>query len=269
LIERAYLEGETQGLAVWVEDEAGPYQATPQAGQGWHEEGHPARQAHEYVRGNTAKLFTLFHPATGELRAKGVTSSANAILHPWLEGELEAVLAQLPTPISLPCEDEQNRQRWESWQAGLTVKFSLPEVLPQLRMVLVLDNLIGHKTPSLVLWLVAHGVMPLYTPLSGSWLNTVRAARAGGTPARDGMAESIQRIIVRRALAGTHLEGAEQTIAALDATVLGWNRCPTPFVWGGKRKARRDRASARRHARRLGGSGAMSYSTLRASQMTH
>jgi len=71
------------------------------------------------------------------------------------------------------------------------------------------------------------------------------------------MAESIQRIIVRRALVGTHMESSEQTIAALDATVRGWNRCPTPFVWGGKRKARRDRARARRHARRLGGSGAM------------
>jgi hypothetical protein len=85
------------------------------------------------------------------------------------------------------------------------------------------------------------------------------------------MAESIQRIIVRRALVGTHMESSEQTIAALDATVRGWNLCPTPFVWGGKRKARRDRARARarRHARRLGGSGAITYSTLPVSRMTH
>ena len=33
-------------------------------------------------------------------------------------------------------------------------------------------------------WLIQHGVMPLYTPLGGSWLN---------------MAESIQRILKRRA----------------------------------------------------------------------
>jgi hypothetical protein len=26
-----------------------------------------------------------------------------------------------------------------------------------------------------VLWLVAHGIMPLYTPLSGSWLNMAEA----------------------------------------------------------------------------------------------
>jgi hypothetical protein len=37
-------------------------------------------------------------------------------------------------------------------------------------------------------------------------------------------------------------------------TIEGWNRHPTPFIWGGKRHARRDRAYARRH--RQGGSGA-------------
>ena len=150
----------------------------------------------------------------------------------------------------------------------MSVKFTLPEGLPPLRALLVLDNLKGHKTPSFVLWLVTHGVMPLYTPLSGSWLN---------------MAESIQRItlwqfhrvIVRRALAGTHLESSDQTIAALEATVRGWNRCPTPFVWGGKRNPvelpRGDRARARRHGHRLGGSGAIATHAqrLRRSQMTH
>jgi hypothetical protein len=228
------------GLAVWAEDEAGPYQAIPQPGQGWCEAGQPACQPHEYIRGGTAKLLTLFQPATGELRAQGSTSGANAVLHPWLEHELDSVLAQMPEPVTL--EPVQNRQAWEAWHAGLSIKFTLPEALPPLRVLLVLDNLSGHKTPALVLWLVAHGVMPLYTPLSGSWLN---------------MAESVQRIIVRRALAGTHLESSAQTIQALEATVRGWNRCPTPFVWGGKRKARRDRARARRLGHRLGGSGAV------------
>ena len=254
LIERAYLESQTvNGLPVWVEDEAGPYQAIPQAGQGWCAEGQPARQPHEYVRGDTAKLLTLFHPVTGELRAKGLTSSANAVLHPWLEQELEAVLALLPASDILT-PPTANRLDWESWQTGLGIKFTLPDALPPLRMLLVLDNLTGHKTPSFVLWLVAHGVMPLYTPLSGSWLN---------------MAESIQRIIVRRALAGTHLESSGQTIEALESTVRGWNCCPTPFVWGGKRKARRDRARARRCAHRLGGSGAVVARSLLPNQMTH
>ena len=58
-------------------------------------------------------------------------------------------------------------------------------------MLLVLDNLAGHKTAAFVCWLFAHGIMPLYTPLGGSWLN---------------MAESIQRILKRRALDGQHPE---------------------------------------------------------------
>ena len=56
-------------------------------------------------------------------------------------------------------------------------------------MLLVWDNLAGHKTPEMVVWLCRRGVLPLYTPLGGSWLN---------------MAESIQRILKRRTLDGQH-----------------------------------------------------------------
>ena len=42
----------------------------------------------------------------------------------------------------------------------------------------------------------AHGVLPLYTPLSGSWLN---------------MTESVQRILIHRALKG-HTPGSPQEI---------------------------------------------------------
>src|SRR3954466_2453342 len=76
-----------------------------------------------------------------------------------------------------------------SGQAGLTMPFTLPEDLPPLRLLLVWDNLTGHKTPDLVLWLCEHGVMPLDTPVGGSWLN---------------MAESIERVLKRRALDGQH-----------------------------------------------------------------
>jgi hypothetical protein len=38
-------------------------------------------------------------------------------------------------------------------------------------MLLVMDNLAGHKTPEMVWWMFRHGIMPFYTPLSGSWLN--------------------------------------------------------------------------------------------------
>ena len=66
-------------------------------------------------------------------------------------------------------------------------------------------------------------------------------------------AESIQRIVVHRALDGSELDSPEAVIAALEATVSGWNRAPTPFVWGGKRHLRRERA----RARWLGDSGAL------------
>ena len=79
--------------------------------------------------------------------------------------------------------------------------------------------------------------MPLYTPLAGSWLN---------------MAESVQRILVPRALAGQHPQTQAESIGWLEETVAGWNRVPTPFVWDGKRRERRARA----RQRRLGGSGA-------------
>jgi len=189
----------------------------------------PPRLPHEYIRGGTAKLLTLFRPATGEVRAKGVTNTPNTVLHPWLQGELLAILATLPplpaTPRSPLCD-------WEHW-LGQPPRAALPP----LRVLLIWDNLAGHYTPELVLWLFQHGVMPLYTPLSGSWLN---------------MAESVQRILVGRALAGQHPQSQADLITWLDDTVAGWNQHPTPFVWAGKRQARRQRA----RQRRLGGSGA-------------
>jgi hypothetical protein len=62
------------------------------------------------------------------------------------------------------------------------------------------------------------------------------------------MAESIQGIIQRRALNGQHPETPEDIIRWLEETVEGWNHNPTPFFWGGKRAARRDRARRRRQA---------------------
>ena len=235
MIEAAYVQ---DGLPVWTEDEAGPYQTLPYPGAHWQPTGEPGRYPHEYDRAGTAKPLTLFHPASGAVRVKGVRSCTNAVLHPWLTAELQAILAALPEPAEV-LSPAENRRCWERWQAGLSVRITLPEALPPLRLLLVLDNLAGHLTPSLVLWLFAHGIMPLYTPLGGSWLN---------------MAESIQRILKRRALDGQHPKTPEESIAWLEAAACGWNREPTPFTWGGKRKARRERARQRRHA--VGGSGA-------------
>ncbi len=43
LIETAYRLREKKGLAVWVEDEAGPYQTVPYPGESWQPESHPVR----------------------------------------------------------------------------------------------------------------------------------------------------------------------------------------------------------------------------------
>lgn len=233
------------GLAVYTEDEAGPFQTVPCPGQSWQPEGQPEQQPHEYIRNGTAKMLTLFHPASGEVHVQGVTSSSNAVIHPWLKETLTQILDSLPEAPTL--HPETNRALWRFWQAGLAQPMVLPENLPALRMLLTWDNLKGHHTPEMVSWLIEHGVMPLYTPLGGSWLN---------------MAESIQRILIRRALDGQHPETPQAIIADLEAVARGWNQEPTPFVWGGKRALRRQRSRQRRHA--LGGSGACTLRPIRA-----
>lgn len=217
---------------MWGEDEAGPYQAIPQPGPSWQPEGQPARQPHEYVRGGTAKLLTLFRPATGEVRAEPVEHATNAVLHPWLQRELSAILAQCPP---LPPEPTPGR-RWSDWDRHPDADL-LDAHRPPVRVLLIWDNLKGHLSPPIVQWCAERGIVPLYTPLGGSWLN---------------LTESVQRILVRRALAGQHPQSAQEVMAWLAATVRGWNAAPTPFVWGGKRRQRRQRARERRHV--LGGS---------------
>src|SRR3954454_15059006 len=101
------------------------------------------------------------------------------------------------------------RAAWEAWQDGLAERFTLPAEPPPLRMLLVWDNLAGHKTAEMVVWLCQHGIMPLYTPLGGSWLN---------------MAESIQRILKRRTLDGQHPQSPAEIGSWFQQTAQAWNR---------------------------------------------
>src|SRR5260370_1402927 len=113
-MEAAYAEAEAGGVAQWCQDEAGPYQAIPQPGEAWHPAGHPTARPHEYVRGGTAKLLTLFRPATGEGRAQGVLSAPNAVLHPWLKDHLSQPLAHLeaqPAPFVWDGKRRRRRER--------------------------------------------------------------------------------------------------------------------------------------------------------------
>ncbi len=142
------------------------------------------------------------------------------------------MLVTLPT-VSPPEPERPALAQWATWLGHEPC-----EALPPLRLILIWDNLAGHLSWAIVRWLFQHGILPLYTPLPGSWLN---------------MAESVQRIIVGRALGGQHPESAAAVIRWLEDTVAGWNADPTPFVWGGKRHERRQRA----RRRRLGSSGAL------------
>src|SRR4051812_21182460 len=251
LIEQAYTLGAQLGLSVWCEDEAGPFQAVPQSGVSWQPREHPAKQPHEYIRGGTTKILTLFHPASGQVRLQQAARGTNAVLHPWLREHLSAILAALPVPTASQ-DAAATQAAWAVWQAGLTRPFTLPHDLPPLRPLLVWDNLTGPKTPDPVLWPCAPGGMPPYTPVGGSWLN---------------MAESIERVLKRRALDGQHPHSPAEIGSWFEQTAQRWNEQPTPFVWNGKRRQRR-RRSGGDQTHRLGGSGACTHRPLRQNRAT-
>ena len=65
LIERAYMTAEALGIALWCEDEVGPYQTIPYLGASWQMEAHPIRKPHEYFQEGTAKMLTLLLSQNG------------------------------------------------------------------------------------------------------------------------------------------------------------------------------------------------------------
>jgi hypothetical protein len=87
------------------------------------------------VRAGTAKLLTLFRPATGEVRAKGVLSAPNAVLHPWLQEQLQTILAQLdqePLAVRVPLpEDHPLLLTWQHWYWS----YERPKPAPALRLI--------------------------------------------------------------------------------------------------------------------------------------
>ena len=208
-------------------------------------------QPHEYVRAGTSKVLTLFEPATGQVQLRPVTRSTNLVLHGWLKESLGAIIAALPTQAT-PANPVTSRGAWQVWQAGLAERFTLPEDLPPLRLLLVWDHLAGHTTPEMVLWLCQHGIMPLYTPLGGSWLN---------------MAEAIQRILKRRALDGQQPQSPAQIGAWFEQAARAWNQQPTPFTWNGKRRQRRRKHPGNAYA--LGGSAAHARDPLLRRRTNH
>ena len=212
MIEQAYEHAEAAGIEQLCEDEAGPYQAIPQPGEDWHREGHPTAAPRVRARRHRQTADAVSSGDRGGA-GRGVLSAPNAVLHPWLQDELQSILDQLdktPLPVCVPLpEDHPLLLTWQHWWWS----YERPKPAPALRLILVWDNLAGHLSYYMVRWLLQHGILPLYTPLSGSWLN---------------MAESLQRIIVRRALSGQHPQSAQQVIDWLEQTVTGWNKRYSP-----------------------------------------
>lgn len=207
------------------QDEAGPYQTKPYPGGSWQESGRAQKYDHEYIRNGTAKVMTLLHPKSGRVWLTGTRSTANVILHPWLKDQIEEVVKSLPK-LNRKAARDLKKKAWKHFAKAFWSRESFNK-LPTPRIVLVWDNLTGHKSYELVKWLYEHGVIPLYTPLGSSWLN---------------MAESIQSILKNRAIAGTHPQSPQEIINAFENAARGWNRNPTSFVWKGKRYQRRRRA---------------------------
>ena len=61
-----------------------------------------------------------------------MTACPNSVLHPWLKGELAAILAAMPEPPAEPTTGW--RAAWERWREGLAIKPTLLDELPPLRI---------------------------------------------------------------------------------------------------------------------------------------
>ena len=72
------------GFSVWCEDEAGPYQTVPYHSENWNIKTTAKKLPAEYTKNGTAKLLTLFHPASGKV-IKGATDSKNITIHSWMK----------------------------------------------------------------------------------------------------------------------------------------------------------------------------------------
>lgn len=193
-------------MTVLCFDEGGPYQAIPHAGRSWQPWGQPRLLPHVYVRGGTVQVLA----ALVQRRGLGC---------PWRAGHVELqTVARRPKTVV---------------HTFLTSRVEELLAAGAPRVWVVLDNLNIHHSPELQAWLAAQQgrVRFLFTPFYASWLNLV---------------ESWLRILRDRVIAGSHYLTTIALGRGLLVFTRFWNRCPTPFRWGGLRSHRRLRALARR-----------------------
>ena len=232
LIEWAYRWAEPAGIPVWCQDEAGPYQTVPYPGASWQPEGNPLRQPHEYVRAGTAKLLTLFRPATGEVRGKGVTSSRQCRPASVAAGGTDRDPRGLARRARGGSGATAGGTMGDLARARTARPFAAAAADPGLGQPRRAPEL-GDRALAVPAWrdAVVHPVVGIMAEHGRSRCN---GSSCGGR----------WRVSIPQTPA--------EIIGWLEETVAGWNEAPTPFVWGGKRQARRERA----RQRRIGGSAA-------------
>jgi hypothetical protein len=77
LIERAYAQGESSGIAVWTEDKAGPYQTVPYSGASWQPAGEPRRMPHASRIRTSGNGQALDSVSSGHRRGSGARGEAD------------------------------------------------------------------------------------------------------------------------------------------------------------------------------------------------
>ena len=101
-------------------------------------------------------------------------------------------------------------------------------------MLLMWDNLAGHRNYPMMDWLFQHGIMPLYTPLSGSWLNMAESSEPHPGPpglVRSIPAKSATDHRVVRADGGWLERGSHPVRVAWEATRAPPARMTEAFSW--------------------------------------
>src|SRR5579859_2471540 len=76
--------------------------------------------------------------------------------------ELEAILKQCPPAPEVVPEG----RRWQDWDIYPAAE-QLDRFFPPVQVLLILDNLAGHKSYPLVQWCAEHGILLLWTPNAG------------------------------------------------------------------------------------------------------